>query len=71
MKSPIQYEPGIGYTWDNLPGDRYLVTGIDRAGKRFRIDTASFQHANGINVWHGTKWLLRDGKRWKLWDVYN
>ena len=41
----------------------YEVTGVDRAGKRFKIVTSNPIHAFGINVWKGTLWLVREGKR--------
>lgn len=51
---------------------RYLVTGIDRAGKRFRIETDSYIHAMGINLWQGSKWRVsEDGKKKLLHTVTN
>lgn len=58
-------------SWVQIAGDSYLVTGVDRRGKRFKIRCATWQHADCINVWQGTKWLLRNGKRIKIQSVCN
>lgn len=58
-------------TWVHVPGDKYVVTGVDCSGKRFRIETENWHHAKSINVWRGTRWLLRGGKRWMIGSVYN
>lgn len=54
-----------------LEGDTFLVTGVDRNGKRF---SRSFKHMTfiyGINLWRGSRWLVRDGKRKLISRVYN
>jgi len=43
----------------------WKVTGVDRSGKRFKIETDSRMYAHGINLWRGSVWLWVDGK-WKL-----
>lgn len=58
-------------SWTQETGDKYVVTGVDRRGKRFRITTNSWLHARGINLWRGTKWLERAGKRYMLTRVFN
>ncbi len=58
-------------TWDSLPGDGYLATGVTRDGKRFRTYSVDYRFIRCINLWRGTKWLLRNGKRYKLQSVYN
>jgi len=50
-------------THQHKKGDKYLVTGITVSGKRFRIKTDNPIHAFGINLYQGTVWLLRRGKR--------
>lgn len=50
-------------TWTQQAGDKYVVTGRDCNGKRFRHTTASWLLADSVNVWSGTVWLVRDGKR--------
>lgn len=50
-------------SWVQLAGDLYVVTGTDVNGKRFRISTGNWRYADGINVFRGSIWLLRKGKR--------
>lgn len=61
-----------------LSTDRFLVTGeyareYTRSGKkkRFRMEFSNYYHAMGINLYRGKVWLLRDGKRILLKDVWN
>jgi hypothetical protein len=50
----------------------YEVTGVDRAGKRFKICTDNLIHAMGINLWRGTKWeRFPNGKRKVICRVFN
>lgn len=58
-------------TWTHRAGDRYAATGVLRNGRRFRIVSASWRYINRINVWQGSKWLLRDGRRYRLQSVSN
>lgn len=69
-ESPIKKQDGVT-TWEQVNGDKYLVTGVDRNGKRFRITTESWPYARGINLWRGNKWLLRDGRRFKISTTLN
>jgi len=57
--------------WTQQAGDVYHVTGVDTRGRRFKITTASWLHARGINVWNGSRWLVRDGRRTLIERVYN
>ena len=43
--------------------DTYDVTGVDRSGKRFKLSFSGEFHAMGINLWRGSVWRVRDGKR--------
>lgn len=70
MPSPISISDGIA-TWEPLPGDSYLVTGTTRSGKRFRFAAANWPLACAINVYRGTYWLIRDGRRYKIQSRYN
>lgn len=55
-----------------LPDDKFIVTGkLYRSEKRFKIETGSYSYARSINVWNGSLWLLRDGKRTLLVRYYN
>ena len=51
--------------------DHWLVTGVDRRGKRFRIVTTSVRYAFGINLWRGSVWLVKGGKRKLIRRVWN
>lgn len=56
--------------WDSQPGDKFHVTGVLRNGRRFAaIKTDNWGYANGINLYSGTKWLVRNGKRYKIVSV--
>ena len=57
--------------WEEQAGDYYLVTGQDRAGKRFRTRCNTWQQGAGINGWQGSKWVVRNGKKWLITRVYN
>ena len=57
--------------WFHTPGDTYAVTGVTVTGKRFRRVTDNPHMALGINLWRGTVWLVRDGKRHMIRRVYN
>ena len=51
---------------------KYHVTGVDVTGKRFKIVTNNRIHAEGINLWRGTKWeVLPNGKRKILVRIWN
>ena len=51
---------------------KFHVTGKDRNGKRFKIETNSYSYACMINLWQGSVWaLLETGKRKLLKRVYN
>ena len=69
--NPLTKHKDGSVSWDSLPEDRYLATGVCRDGKRFRTMSADYKFIRGINLWRGTKWLLRNGKRYKLQSVYN
>ena len=67
---PIHKQDGKA-SWKELKGDKYMVTGVDRNGKRFRITTDTWQHARMINVYRGSKWLLRGNRRYLIQSVNN
>jgi hypothetical protein len=71
MQSPITLSPDGHATWTHQPGDSYAVTGITTTGKRFRFSTDRWPLASAINVYRGTYWLIRDGKRHKIQSRYN
>lgn len=69
-KNPVQIVNGLA-TWQHQEGDKYLATGKDRNGKRFRRENEKWVWIAGINVWNGNKYLVRDGKRYKIQSVTN
>lgn len=70
MKSPIfRTENGESY-WVHQEGDLYLITGkYHHSSKRFRKIYQDWNYAKGINLWAGTKWLVRDNRRYKITAV--
>jgi hypothetical protein len=70
-QSPLSRSPNGAVVWTPAPGDLYLVTGKTRAGKRFRFQTPIWAVAQAINVWRGTKWLVRDNKRFIIQTIAN
>jgi len=61
----------IGPYEEVRPGDKFVVTGVDRNGKRFRLVYDSWLMASSVNVWRGNVWLLRNGKRRLLQSTFN
>ena len=56
----------------NTGGHTYKVTGLDRDGRRFRIETSNRIHALGINLWCGSVWEFTRENKWRLIKrVYN
>lgn len=48
---------------------KYVITGTDRNGKRFKINTDTPQH---YNIWKGTLWEVQEnGKRKKVKEYWN
>lgn len=63
-------------TFEFTPQCRFVVTGVTYRGKRFRIETANWFYANGINLWRGNVWHIpsfgpKKGKRVKVKEVFN
>lgn len=57
--------------WVHKHGDYYVITGVDRNGKKFRKETTSWAYADGVNLWNGRVWLCRDLKRTLVKRVTN
>ncbi|QDK02071.1 hypothetical protein SEA_GIBBLES_114 [Gordonia phage Gibbles] len=67
MPNPIETDQSGTKTWKNKEGDTYLVTGVDVNGKRFKpIVCNTWFHASCINLYRGSRWLVRDGKRYLI-----
>lgn len=48
------------------------VTGKDRQGKRFTMETSSLHHALCINIWNGSVWaVMESGKKSLIKRVKN
>jgi hypothetical protein len=53
-------------------GDKFIVTGrYYHSTKHFSMIFDSWHYAKAINLWNGSRWLLRDGKRTLIERVYN
>lgn len=69
---PVTRSPDGSVSWQHTLGDMYEVTGTLRDGRRFRpLRYSEWVHARGINLWRGSKWLVRDGKRHLIQSVAN
>lgn len=58
-------------SWTPQKGDKYVITGITITGQRFRRIHDNWFYARNINLWRGSYWLLRDGKRKLINRVFN
>jgi hypothetical protein len=64
-------------TWLHQNGDKYLITGTDCRGRRFRQTHTNPWVANSINLWRGNLWHLPADpaaagyKRKRLKQVWN
>jgi len=57
--------------WAHEKTDTYHITGLTTNGHRFRIITNNPFHAMGINLYRGSVWLVRNGKRSLVKRVFN
>jgi hypothetical protein len=49
----------------------YIVTGMDKDGKQFKLGPTSLFHAINISSWNGSPWRqIPDGKRKLIKRVY-
>lgn len=71
MKSPIKKVNGVA-EWEHKQGDMYVATGVCPRGKRRGSVTGnSWFHIKRINLYRGSRWLLRGGKRYLIERVIN
>jgi hypothetical protein len=50
-----------------MPTPSYVITGIDRNGRRVKITTGNLHYAYGFNVWRGNLWEIQeDGRRKRI-----
>lgn len=66
MKSPI-----VNGEWTHEQGDKYLVVGIDKAGQRYRTESEIWRYIEGINIYRGNKYLIRNGRRYLIQRINN
>jgi hypothetical protein len=58
--------------WRSNDFTHYEVTGVRVDGRRFKIHTKSWMHAEGINLYRGTRWgVLPSGKRVRINTCFN
>ncbi len=67
-ENPIEKRGGRVY-WNERAGDQYVITGVEKSGKRFRVTSSSWGYIKSVNACHGTRWLMRNGKKWKIQSV--
>jgi hypothetical protein len=75
----IKYDPsvfkvnGSEISWEPNPNDHYRITGIygPRGNKLAPIQSKDWNYIRHINVYKGTFWLVRNGKRYKIQTVVN
>ena len=71
-ESPLTRNADGKVEWVHTDGDLYVVTGVDRWGTRLKpMRYKSWHHVAMINLWQGSKWLERDGRRYLIQRVYN
>jgi len=51
--------------------ESYCITGVDKAGKRFKIESANYYYIACINVYKGTLWGIKGNKKRKRIRTYN
>ena len=72
MSNPLTFRKDGTVDWIHREGDIYVATGVDVWGKRFKpVRSELWACINGINLYRGTKWLERDGKRYRIQTVWN
>lgn len=68
MNNPITRHKDGTVSWEHNEGDKYLV--ISHSPRK-RMVYNEWKWARCINLRNGNKYLLRDGKRYKLVSVVN
>jgi hypothetical protein len=71
MSNPITVNADGQNEWTHEEGMKYAATGVDRSGKRFKIVSKSWLYISQINIWRGNKWLLHNGRKYKIQSVVN
>lgn len=53
-------------SWSRMQGDSYHVTGVDVHGKRFKMVFDNWAYASCVNLYKGSRWLVRGKRRWLI-----
>ncbi len=69
--SPILKSQDGTVSWTHREGDQYLITGTDRDGRRFQQWSKNWLVIKGVNIYRGRRWLVRDGRRHLIEEVWN
>jgi len=69
--NPLVRNPDGTVSWMAQEGDTYLVTGTAGNGRRFSRVCPSWAYAAAINIWRGSRWLLRGGRRYRINTTVN
>lgn len=70
-RGPFTVMPNGTVTWVHRDTDRYAVTGVDVYGDRFSLTYSRYATAACINLYRGSRWLVRNGKRYLIDRVHN
>lgn len=72
MHNPIQRNLDGTCEWTHQDGDIYVATGVLVNGRRFKpIRSENWHYIRGINLYRGSKWLERGGKRYRINSTWN
>ena len=50
---------------------KYIATGVDRYGRRFKIENKNLFYINCINIYKGSIWKKENNKRTLIKRIYN
>ena len=70
MTSPFSTNDVGRKLWVHMAGDAYEATGIDCYGRRFK-KSGSWAFIRHCNLWRGSFWLIRHGRRYLIQRVIN
>jgi hypothetical protein len=70
MTSPFSTDDVGAKSWIHTEGDNYEATGIDCKGRRFK-KSGPWAFIASHNIWRGSFWLKRHGRRYLIQRVRN
>lgn len=53
-------------SWFHDGNTTYLVTGVTVDGKRFNQTHSNWAQANGVNLYRGSKWIMREKDKYTI-----